>query len=70
MHPYFAKNSTFDTNTWVETSFANLIGSMEPIETILTEPLKNPRVANPRELNPQQERIPCITKLIAPTVKT
>ena len=32
---------------------------MEPIKTILTEPLKNPRVVNPRELKPQEKRIPC-----------
>ena len=31
----------------------------EPNESTLTEPLKNPRVANPRELKPREERIPC-----------
>ena len=59
MHSYTIKSFTFDSNSWVETSFCTLIGSMEPIDTIPTEPVKNPRVANPRELKPREERIPC-----------
>ena len=55
------KNFTFDCNSWVETSFCPLIGSMEPIDSIPTEPVKNPRVANPRELKPLEERNPFST---------
>ena len=41
--------------------FENLMGSIEPIVTILSEPLENPRLANPCEMKPWKEEIPCIS---------
>ena len=45
------------------THFVNLMGSMEPIGTMLSEPLKkNLRVANPQQLKPHEAEIPCSNK--------
>ena len=58
-------NPSFYTNILLTILLSILIlglrPHMEPIEATLTRPLKNPRVANPRELKPWEKRIPCIT---------
>ena len=57
-------NALFCTHILKKTLLLTLIFGLrphtEPIKTTLTRPLKNPRVANPRELKPWEKRIPCI----------